>query len=135
MAVSLKAKYVYIADLHHEEQLWRNELNFYKEELTILENRLNQASAKTSVPAHQAGVESFQNRIDLQRDHISAIKHRIKRHQAFIAEYAQNHPIAIDHVHFTDHTKLREDMENFRKLYLEMKKGFIHQWSVIVHEG
>ena len=119
-----KAKHVYIHDLHYEHKLWRNELSFYKDELEILENRLQEVLDRNSNNAVEAESESFQNRFDLQRDHISGLKHRIKRHERYLADYAATHPVAIDHVYFIDHTKLREDMDTFRVLYQELKTNF-----------
>jgi chromosome segregation ATPase len=118
------SQHVYLRDLHYEHRLWRNELTFYKEELAILEERLKEIISKNSDHQVEANVESYQNRFDLQRDHISDLKHRIKKHEQFLADYAENHPIAVDHVYFTDHTKLREDMDRFRELYYELKTQF-----------
>lgn len=118
--------FAYVADLHYEHRLWLNELSFYKEELTILEHRLGEIIAKNTGNEAEVGVESFQNRFHLQREHISEIKHRIKKHEQFLATYAKDHPIAVDHVHFTDHTDIREQFERFRELYQEMKHEFNH---------
>ena len=117
-------KFIYISDLHYEHRLWRNELAFYKEELEILENRLKEIISKNTAHEVEANVDSYQNRFDLQRDHVSDLKHRIKKHEKFLADYAEQHPIAVDHVHFKDHTELRTDMERFRDLYYELKKEF-----------
>lgn len=116
--------FAYIADLHYEHRLWLNELKFYKEELSILQERLGEIVSKNTNNEVEAGVESFQNRLDLQRKHISEIKHRIKKHETFLSEFAKDHPIAIDHVHFSDHTDIRENFERFRELYQEMKHDF-----------
>lgn len=124
MSTETKAKPVYLADLHYEHRLWRNELNFYKEELDILEERLKEIISKNTTQEVEVNVESFQNRFDLQRDHISELKHRIKRYDQYLAEFAENHPIAIDHVYFKDHSQMREDMERFTDLYQEMKREF-----------
>lgn len=117
-------KNIYLSDLHYEHKLWRNELEFYKEELSILESRLKEIITRNTEFEVEASVESYQNRFDLQRDHISDLKHRIKKHEHYLADYAQSHPIAIDHVFFTDHTSLREDMDRFRELYFELKIEF-----------
>ncbi len=116
--------FAYLSDLHYEHRIWLNELKFYKEELTILQERLEEIVSKNTNNEVEAGVESFQNRFELQRQHLSDIKHRIKKHEAFLASYAQDHPIAVDHVHFTDHTDIRENLERFRELYQEMKHEF-----------
>jgi hypothetical protein len=124
MANNHAKNFAYITDLHYEHRLWLNELKFYKEELAILEARLGEIVSKNTNNEAEAGVESFQNRFDLQREHISELKHRIKKHESFLAEYAQEHPIAVDHVHFTDHTDIRENVDRFRELYQEVKHDF-----------
>lgn len=116
--------FAYVSDLHYEHQLWLNELKFFKEELVILEHRLGEIISKNTGNEAEVGVESFQNRFELQKEHISEIKHRIKKHEQFLANYAKDHPIAVDHVHFTDHTDIREQFERFRDLYAEMKYDF-----------
>jgi hypothetical protein len=123
MSVATK-KFIYISDLHYEHRLWRNELSFYKEELVILSERLKEIILKNSENKVGVHVESYQNRFDLQRDHISELKHRIKKHDQFLADFAETHPIAVDHVHFQDHTNLRDDMDRFRELYYELKTEF-----------
>jgi len=117
-------KFIYLSDLHYEHRLWRNELSFYKDELAILEERLKEIISKNTQYEVTANVDSYQNRFDLQRDHISDLKHRIKKHEQFLADFAESHPIAVDHVHFKDHTGLREDLNRFRELYYELKTEF-----------
>ena len=39
MANTTAKDFAYLSDLHYEHRLWRNELNFYKEELNILQER------------------------------------------------------------------------------------------------
>ncbi len=125
--MSTKTKgHIFMGDLHYEHNLWRNELSFYKEELTILENRLKEILAKNTGEEAEANAESFQNRFELQRASISELKHAIKKHEQYLVDYAENHPIAVDHVHFTDHTDLREEMVRFRELYAELKGAFNH---------
>ncbi len=124
MANNHSKSFAYITDLHYEHRLWLNELNFYKEEPGILQERLGGIVSKNTNNEVEAGVESFQNRFELQRNHISELKHRIKKHETFLADYAKDHPVAVDHVHFTDHTDIREHIERFRELYHEMKHEF-----------
>jgi (p)ppGpp synthase/HD superfamily hydrolase len=38
-----------------------------------------------------------------------------------IAEYAHEHPVAIQHIHFQDHTGLRDRMDTKRRIYTELK--------------
>jgi hypothetical protein len=124
MATTAKDKKVFLSDLHYEHRLWRNELNFYKDELAILQERLDEIVSKNTDHEAVAGVESFQNRFELQRKNLSDLKHKIKKHEQMLADFAESHPIAIDHVHFIDHTGIRNEMETFTDLYQEMKREF-----------
>ena len=119
-----QSKNIRRTDLRYEHRLWRNELAFCKDELEIMEERLKEIVAE--MPEHdvEASVESFQNRFDLQRDHISALKHRIRNDEHFLDGLAENFPIGADYPYLTAHATLRSDVDRFRELYLELKLAF-----------
>ena len=48
----------------------------------------------------------------------------IKKHEKELIQYAKDHPVAIDHVKFDDHSDLRGDMDTQRSMYSDMKKDF-----------
>ena len=52
-------------------------------------------------------------------------------HGQWLTNYAEAHPVAIDHQYFADHAVLRDQMETFKKLYKELKdefKAFVEKW-------
>ena len=119
-------KHVYLSDLHFEHTLWLNELAFTKDELTIFVNRLADVIEKHTDKTFEANAESFQNRLIRQKEVMDELHHAIKAHESELVQYAQSHPIAIDHVHFIDHVDLRERMVRFTPLYAAFKKDFLH---------
>ena len=124
-------KHVYLSDLHFEHGLWLNELAFAKDELTIFMNRLARVMEKNTDNTFEANADSFQNRVTQQNYAVNDLRHAVKAHESELAHYAIAHPIAIDHVHFTDHVDLREKMARFTALYATFKKDFLHfltQW-------
>jgi ATP/maltotriose-dependent transcriptional regulator MalT len=123
---AIAKKHVYLSDLHFEHSLWLNELDFSKDELYIFTNRLAGAVEKNTDKDFTPTAESFQNKLIRQKEVVDELHHAIKKHESELAHYAQEHPIAIDHVHFTDHVDLRQKMARFTSLYASFKKEFLH---------
>ncbi|MBL7817049.1 MAG: hypothetical protein JNL70_18640 [Saprospiraceae bacterium] len=118
-------KHVYLKDLHFEHRLWLNELSFAKDELGIFANRLSEVEMKNTVPEFTATAESLQNRLYRQQEVVDDLRHAIKKQEANLAHFAEEHPIAVDHVYFDDHTELRDQMARFTPLYAEFKAEFM----------
>ena len=56
---------------------------------------------------------------------IDELRHDVNEHANQLAKYAQEHPVAIDHVRFEDQVDLRDRMETFQKLVAELKSDFM----------
>jgi len=119
-----KEKMVYISDLHFEHVQWRNELLFWEEQIGSYIKRLEEVVVRWTDNMVRAQVEHFQNQFILHNDIIDVLKKDIKLHEQHIASYAQENPIAIDHVHFEDHTQLRNRMETQRSIYGDLKDKY-----------
>jgi hypothetical protein len=119
-----KEKKVHIADLHFEHQRWMSELKFYLDELPIFQSRLEEIAKRYTSAEVLAELDRFQNRMYLERNAIDELLHDINLHETEIAKYAQEHPVAIDHVLFNDHAPLRDRIETNRKMMNEMKQEF-----------
>jgi hypothetical protein len=115
----------HIDELHFEHRLWMNNMNFYRDEVTIFENRLGEIIQRNTKTEVTAQVEHFQNQFIRQREVAEELISKCKDHDKFLANQAKNHPIAIDHVLFADHTKLRDEVEMFDKIYRELKVEFM----------
>lgn len=121
----------YLGDLHHEHMIWLNNLQFRKEEIGILERRMEEVVTRNNQPEVMAQLEHFQNQYIRQREVIDELRHDIKQHENFLEKEAKDKPVAIDRRHFEDHTELRDRMETFEKLYMELKHDFyrwVGQW-------
>ena len=115
---------IYLNDLHIEHKLWGNELDFYRDELAILEPHLEELANKYTDQELLAAIEQFQNQFLLQKENIHALRKAINAHESGLAAFAIAHPVAIDHRYFGDHKDLREKMERERMLYLRLKGDF-----------
>ena len=56
---------------------------------------------------------------------LDILSHDITVHEDGLSTFAKSNPIALDHVHFDDHTKMRDEFEMQHKLYTEMKRKFL----------
>ena len=111
-------------ELHFEHKIWINELSFYEDEIKIYEHRLEELVMKSRNPDMLAQLEHFQNQFIREKEVIDILKHDINSHEHKLSEYAETHPIAIEHVHFKDHSDLRDRMERFYKIWIELKEEF-----------
>ncbi|MBL7951823.1 MAG: hypothetical protein JNM62_08885 [Flavobacteriales bacterium] len=120
-----------IGDLHHDQREWLNALRFYKEDITILEHRLEDIVRRNTKQDVLAGVEHFQNQFIREREVIDELRHDIKQEENLLEKEMKDHPVAIEHRYFTDHTGLRDRFQTFEKLYRELKQEFqlwLVQW-------
>ena len=114
----------HLDQLHYEHKLWMSSSALYEDELTIYSNLLGEIAAKNEGPDVQRSIEQFQNQFIIQKEQLDILSHRINTHERSLAKYAQQHPVAIDHVLFEDHDSLRDGQETFDRLFRELKSQF-----------
>jgi hypothetical protein len=127
----MKEKTIYASDLHFDHKVWRNEMTFFKEELQLLQSRLDEIAARNTAEEATKGVESLQNRLIRQNEVADELLHDINANAAALEFFIKEHPVAIERVHFNDHTTLRDKVETYKKLYGEFKQsllGFCTEW-------
>lgn len=118
---------VHISDLHSDHRIWQNALEFYKQEVGLLEDRIAEIAERNTAQDVRAEVEQFQNRYIRQKEVIDTLRNKINHHADALAREYKDHPVAIDHRLFADHTGLREEMTTFEKLYRELKDE-LNRW-------
>jgi ASC-1-like (ASCH) protein len=114
----------HIDDLHFEHQLWNSQAKFYSDELKIYQKRLEEIASKNNKPEVAEQVEHFQNKFIIQKEQLDILNHEITVHEQWLAKYAKEHPIAIDHHLFADHKTMHVKVESFHKIYNDMKEEF-----------
>ncbi len=127
MSTLAPAKPVHIGDLHFDHMEWLNALRFYKDDIGILEHRLEDIARRNTGTEVMAELEHFQNQFIREREVIDELRHDIKQHENLLEKESKEHPVAIDHRAFTDHTDLRERMATYEKLFRELK-GDYQRW-------
>jgi hypothetical protein len=120
-----------IYQLHEEHKTWLNMLLFYKDELSIMVNRISEIAQKNTSKEVLSLVERFQNQLIIQKEQIDILNHDIRRHESRLEDAVKENPTAIDHRKFPDHPEQRDNMEVFEKMFNELRAElirFLSKW-------
>lgn len=109
---------------HSEHTEWLNKLAFYKDELSIMQKRLDEIGAKNTANDVLKDVEHFQNQIIIQNNNVDTIKKHINREEKIIQANIAVNPTASDHRKIEDHTEEREMVEGFVTNFEKIRKEY-----------
>ena len=107
-----------------EHQEWLKGLDFYKEDIHILENRLTEIASKNTAFEARQGIEHFQNQFLVQRNNIDELRHNIKEH---ISTYGKKTELAaevVENEKLAEHENLKDDYLSFEKVIKELRQEF-----------
>lgn len=124
MTTQAKSSRKHISDLHFENKVHFNQLVFYRQELELLRNRLEELAAHNTKTEVAARIEQFQNQFIRQHEVNDELRHKITVHQEKLVNYAKENPVAIDRVLFDDNDSLADEITRYGELYKDMKDGF-----------
>lgn len=122
----METKKVY--DLHEEHKEWLSKLAFYKDETSVMQNRISEIANKNTLKEVLSMVEHFQNQLIVQRNNIDELNHSIMEHEAKLVQNAKENPTAIDHRSVNDHPEMRDSFNSFEKVFNELRhelNGFL----------
>lgn len=120
-----------ISQLHEEHKTWLNKLLFYKDELSIMANRIAEIGTKNTSQEARSLCDHFNNQLIIQREQIDILNHDIKSHESYLEAALRNNPDAYDHQKFSDHKKHRESIAVFEKLFKDLREeliDFLSKW-------
>jgi len=114
----------FIYDQHQIHQDWLSRLQFYKEEIYILKERLQEITSKNSSKEALAKAEHYQNQFIVQRNNIDELVHSIKVHEDKIVQEIEKNPIAVDHRKVDNHIEEEDFMSYFEKNFSELRAEY-----------
>jgi hypothetical protein len=114
----------FIYDQHQIHQDWLSRLEFYKEEIQILKERLQEITSKNNSLDVLVKVEHFQNQFIIQRNNIDELAHSIKVNEAKIIQEIKNNPVAVEHRKVDNHVKEEDFMIYFEKNFSELRAEY-----------
>lgn len=102
-----------INSLHHQENDWLRELEFYNQELGILTKRLEEVAAKNTSKETLAQVEHFQNRFILLKEQHDILRHDNAARFDRINEMAKAVPEHIEEKFVADKDEMYKRMSDY----------------------
>lgn len=114
----------FIYDQHQKHQDWLSRLDFYKEEIQILKERLQEITSKNNSAEVLVDVEHFQNQFIVQRNNIDELAHSIKVHEAKIVKEIESNPVAVEHRKMEAHEEEEDFMTYFEKNFSELRETY-----------
>ena len=114
----------FIYDQHQIHQDWLSRLQFYKEEIYIFKERLQEITSKNSSKEALAKAEHYQNQFIVQRNNIDELVHSIKVHEDKIVQEIEKNPIAVDHRKVDNHLVEEDFMSYFEKNFSELRADY-----------
>jgi predicted RNA-binding protein len=109
---------------HEENVEWSNKLDFYKDEIKILQNRLEEVAEKNNHKEVLALVEQFQNRLIIHRNTVDEIRHKITISEDKLHQEIERNPVATDHRKVEYHQTEKEELQIFEKVFNELREEF-----------
>jgi hypothetical protein len=109
---------------HSENNEWTEKLNFYKDELNILKNRLAEIASKNTNKEVLAEVEHFQNQFIIQRNNIDEIAHLVKINEENLQKEIKSNPVAVDHRKTEYHQNEKNQVESFETNFNDLRSKF-----------
>lgn len=120
-----------IINQHLENQDWLKRLDFYKEEIVILKERLDEVTGKNNAPDFLKNVEHFQNQFIVQRNNIDELAHAIKMNEQKLVNEVHSNPVAVDHRKVESHESESDFMTYFEKNFAGLRteyNQFLTKW-------
>jgi cobalamin biosynthesis protein CbiD len=108
---------------HYEHAEWLNVLSFYKDDIKIMQKRIEEIVQKNTSKEILAQVEHFQNQLIIQNNSIDDMRKHIEKDEQFLVNSIEKNIVASDHRKMEDHTEERQDIASFEKNFEDLRKN------------
>lgn len=115
-----------IEQSHLEHRVWMNELEFYREEMTIFENHLAEVANKNTGEEPSLKADEFRNQFLRFKQRIDELEYEINEAEQNLAIYLkEDTTIDYNQVNVGDQQKMRDEINDFKRDYRELKNRFM----------
>ena len=125
----MQTKVLYLSDLKFNLETWRRELKFHFNEMDTFQEKLEEIASIEFSKEAMAPLESFENRIMIEKNVISKLAHRCKAKMKNV--YRADLQEEIDGRLKNEQSTLRDDMKTYIKLHYELKEemmDYLLEW-------
>ena len=119
----MQTKVLYLSDLKFNLETWRRELRFHFNEMDSFQEKLEEIASREYKRESSIPLESFQNRIMLEKNAISKLSHKCKAklRNINLVNYNEN----IDGRLLNEQSPIKDDMKTYIKLHYELKEDLM----------
>jgi hypothetical protein len=128
----MQTKLMYLSDLKFNIETWKRELRFHFNEMDTFQEKLDEIANRNPDASAMVKLEVFQNRILLEKEAISKLKHRCKNKVVNIVNV--NLDESIDGRLQNEQYALKEDMRNYIRLHYELKEEMMDFFLEVLQE-
>ena len=114
----------YIYDLHKVYKNWLNELALANDEIAIFKTNLEKIVMANNQTEVTARIEQFQNQFITHLNELQLLRHDIKAAENQIEKNIAENPVAADHRQVNMDNTLEDRMQQFQKLFLDLKNDY-----------
>ena len=114
-----------IRELHFDHELWLAEMDFWRQEIDILDKYLAAVIVSLSDTDSRGEVDHFQNQFFIQRNFINSLKNDVKAQEKLISLLEKDiNNRQLQQKKADDEYEIRDKMLTNEKLYSELKLSF-----------
>lgn len=118
----METKKVY--ELHEEHTAWLKEIDFFRDELQIMQKRLDEIASKYTKADVLKEVEHFQNQFKIHRNHLDELAHSAREHEQYLQNKLKQNDTAADKQRSFDHPVMRDRFQTQEKMFNELRHEF-----------
>ncbi len=107
--------------LHHQSSDWLRELQFYKDDILLLQTRLQEVAAKNTAQEVLAQVEHFQNKFILLLEQADILKHDVNLNNEAMLQKAEQVPTHIHEKSEAEATALFNGLKDYAQSLAEVR--------------
>lgn len=114
----------YSNDLRYDHHIWENELNFYKNEISIFEDRLSDMIVRKPSKQLLRELEQFQNQFIRQKEVVDELNHKIHLYDDELRGIPAQIMLDKESTEIAKHKVLGDDLQTNRRLYFDLRNRF-----------
>ena len=109
-------------DNRHDEAL--RGLEFYKQDLIILQQRLQEVAEKNTALDVRRSIEHFQNQFIIQRNNIDELRHKVNEQVQLLSKDVQLHEGRVEKQLLEEEEQLDAEYRQLEKIINELRQEF-----------
>ena len=119
-------RYTNASLLNYEHFDWLKTIDFYKDDLSVLQKRLAEVSFKNTGKEVMADVEHFQNQIIVQRNNLEELSHGIYEHIHHVVEDSRVHAGRVAQPLVEEHGQKKDEFQSLMHVIKGLRSEFNH---------